>query len=216
MKITTTLSSLILKSGMMNAAASRQPGSLIGRRGPMKYYRCPYCEASLRNWDEEYCPECRAVLSLTRHEMEIERMRLLHSEARTAIANEEWRLAINNLVTLLMMNPENDEARELLKHARRNERLSRYYLEGELHFRAHRWQKSLANLEKVRQIDPDYKDVAGLIAKVNQAEAQEREEERKKKQPAELLIRIFVWILVVIFILVLLFGIGTLIYGITA
>ena len=179
----------------------------------MKHYKCPYCEANLRGWEEEYCPECRAVLSLSKREMQIERMRLLQNEARTAIANEEWRLAINNLITILMMDPENTQVRRMLENARRNERLARNYLEGELHFRGRRWEKSLTNLEKVHRIDPDFKNVAVLIEKVKQAEQEDREEQRKKKKPAEPLIRFIVGFLVVIFMLVMLFGLGTLIYG---
>lgn len=179
----------------------------------MKHYICPYCEANLRDWEEEYCPDCRAVLSLSKREMQLERVRLLQNEARRAIANEEWRLAINNLVTILMMDPENSQVRAMLQSARRSERLARSYLEGELHLRARRWQKALASLEKVERIDPDFKNVAGLIEEVKQAEQQDRIEQRKKKKPAEPLIRIFVGLLMAAFTLVMLIGLGLLIYN---
>ena len=101
----------------------------------------------------------------------------LYYTARDALAQEDWRAAIQHLESVLQLDPAHSQAEAKLNHARQHQGLAALYDAGVTHLQEKRWHKALATLRKVQGIDGNYKDVTDSIALAN-AELQKEEAER--------------------------------------
>ncbi len=91
----------------------------------------------------------------------------LYHGAREALAQEDWKAAVQHLESVLMLDPAHPQAEAELNHARHHQELTVLYNVGLAHLREKRWHEALVILREVHEIDGNYKDVVNSIALVN-------------------------------------------------
>jgi len=94
-----------------------------------------------------------------------------------ALAQEDWRTAIQHLEWVLRLDPAHSQAKAELNSARQHQGLAALYDGGLTHLREKRWQEALTTLREVQRIDGNYKKVVDSIALANAA-LQKEEAER--------------------------------------
>ena len=97
--------------------------------------------------------------------------------AQEALAQEDWKAAIQHLESVLQLVPTHSQAEAKLNHARQHQGLAALYDGGLTHLQEKRWHEALATLQEVQRIDGNYKDVADSVALAN-AELEKEEAER--------------------------------------
>ena len=109
----------------------------------------------------------------------------LYQQAETAMAGEDWPLAIERLQAVLALDPAHAGAAALLEQARRKEGIERLYAEGLEHYQANRWREALVCFRQVQAVEGDYKDVASLRAAIDADMVREKAIPPKEALPTE-------------------------------
>lgn len=98
----------------------------------------------------------------------------LFSEARAAMAGENWSSAIEKLRTVLVHDPSHEEAQEALQLAERRRKLLQLYAEGREHYDAGRWYEARDSFQSAQAVEPNFRDVANLMGAVERRINEER------------------------------------------
>jgi len=108
----------------------------------------------------------------------------LYREAKTAMAEEDWRTAIEMLQEVLKLKPAYAEAKARLKQAREEQELADLYAQSLEHYKAEYWFQALDCLRRVQNLRANYKEVDDLIAAVERA----RDEQDRRNKVTVLLL----------------------------
>lgn len=87
----------------------------------------------------------------------------LYSEARMAVAGENWSAAIEKLKAVLEQAPDHQEAEEALRFAEEQRKLATLYTVGRTHYDAGRWHEARETFEHVQALEPTFKDTGKLL-----------------------------------------------------
>lgn len=98
---------------------------------------------------------------------------VLFGAAQTAMAAENWAVAIEKLSTLLDLEPGHAEATVQLRAAQQQRELAGLYASGQQHAAAGRWHEALDAFRQVQARQGDYKEVSARIVAAQHAMARE-------------------------------------------
>jgi serine/threonine protein kinase len=119
----------------------------------------------------KYAPDYRDVSEHLAEAGRQKRLQALYAAAEKAIAAHRWQEAIDELTEIVEQEPDYQQATDLLKQVvnalkkqEREERLAALYQQGLRHLVVEEWQAAIDCLERVRQEDPDFKDVAQRLS----------------------------------------------------
>src|SRR5678815_606045 len=107
------------------------------------------------------------------------RIAALYREAQTALAGEEWTVAIEQLQALLRLEPTHAEAQARLAEARQQQELATWYATGQQHYDAGQWQAALEDFRRVQARGGNYKEVETLIGTTQRELTRVRDEEQR-------------------------------------
>ncbi|MDZ7261824.1 MAG: tetratricopeptide repeat protein, partial [candidate division KSB1 bacterium] len=115
-----------------------------------------------------------------------QQLEALYTQGLTYLENKNWEQAISAFERLLSLSPDYkettrwlDQARKGLEYDLRAHLLIQYYNEGLAEFRKRDWVQAIIAFEKVRNIDPNYRDVAEKLRQAQRRLDQEGEEVAK-------------------------------------
>jgi outer membrane protein assembly factor BamD (BamD/ComL family) len=93
----------------------------------------------------------------------------LLNEAKAAVANEDWRMAIAKYQRILRVDPAHAEAKARLVQVNQELDLADLYNQGQAHYDAKRWSLALECFYRIQKIKLHYKKVDDLIAAAEKA-----------------------------------------------
>lgn len=97
-----------------------------------------------------------------------EQVNIIYGEARAAMAEENWSLAIVKLKTVLEQVPTHEEAQNALRLAEDERKLLQFYAEGRNYYKEGRWDEARISFESAQTIDQKFRDVSNLLSKVRE------------------------------------------------
>jgi uncharacterized caspase-like protein len=116
------------------------------------------------------------------HELRRKEMKALYGKAKDARSTGDWSLVVDNLQTLLALDPTYGDAPELLEEAQQKLKYWKLYVTGKEHHKQSRWAEALEALMQVQSNLGDYEDATSLIRTAQDALAVET---AKAQQQAE-------------------------------
>jgi formylglycine-generating enzyme required for sulfatase activity len=97
----------------------------------------------------------------------------LYSEARAAMAREDWLAAQEKIKAVLDQDPGHEGAWNALRVAEDQQKLLQHYAEGQEAYKSARWQKAQASFQSAQVIDRNYKDVSNLLKTIERKISEE-------------------------------------------
>ncbi len=102
----------------------------------------------------------------------------LLSEAKAAVAKEDWRIAVKKYQIILAVEPAHAEAKARLAQVKQELDLADLYNQGQVLYEAKRWSPALECFYRIRKIRLHYKKVDDLITVAERARDEQSRRER--------------------------------------
>jgi tetratricopeptide (TPR) repeat protein len=99
---------------------------------------------------------------------------ILVGEARAAMAQEDWTLAIKKWESALALNPADTEAEKALREALEADELAYLYNKGSEYYRVGQLREAYGFFSLVNYLEEGYKDVTRLMAEIEEKRKGER------------------------------------------
>ena len=104
------------------------------------------------------------------------------NQAVNAITEEDWDAAISKLMEVLSLEPENDQAKDMLADAKQQKEICALYEQASVHYRFRRWPEARICIEQILSRVGEHKDVSDMLGEIERIEA---EQERRRRADEE-------------------------------
>ena len=129
--------------------------------------------------------ETSGFIERTNQELRNEAIASDLNQANNAITEEDWDAAISKLKEVLSLEPENDQARDMLADAKQRKEINALYEQASVHYTLGRWREARISFEGILSRVGERKDVTDMLGEIKRIEAEEERRLRAEEEAAQ-------------------------------